>query len=287
MKEIKVVVVDDSPFSVGMLSNILTEKGFLVVGAANSLSEAVDEVTKQKPDVVTMDVTMPGADGFECTKAVHSVDPDIKVVIVSSMMDDEIIRKAKSVKASGYIQKPVDADELALEIHRIMANEELFFELERIYYTVFKEAFHNTWNKFFKSAPVYKEEKNVNGEKKSRGLSVVMGIIGQYGGRMIIDMSSETAKKIAEFLMKTENASNEQVVNVIAEISNVIAGNACSLINKTNDLFGLRVAPPTAVYGEAIKISKSELSTISTVVAETVFGEIYMDIGFNRSGNHE
>ena len=204
MKEIRVAVVDDSPFSVGVISNILTEKGFKVVGSANSLQEAVDVVTKEKPDLVTMDMTMPGADGIECTKAVHKINPEIKVVIISSMMDDEIVRKAKKAMASGYIQKPVDAEELSLLIHRIMANEELFVELEGLYYTVFKEAFNDTCNKFFKSVPSYREEQKINDEKISRGFSVVLGIIGKYGGRMLLDMSGDTARKYFRIFVQPE-----------------------------------------------------------------------------------
>jgi len=287
MKEIRVAVVDDSPFSVGVISNILTEKGFVVVGSANSLQEAVAVVTAQKPDLVTMDMTMPGGDGIECTKAIHKIDPDIKVVIVSSMMDDEIVRKAKKAKASGYIQKPVDAEELSLLINRVMANEELFTELEGLYYTVFKEALNDTCNKFFKSVPSYKEEQKVNDEKISRGFSVVLGIIGKYGGRMLLDMSGDTARNIAEFLFNQKDLKNDQIVNAIAEITNIVAGNACSLINKTNRLYGLRVAPPTVVYGESIMISKAELNTVSSVIAETSFGDIYMNIGFSRSEHHE
>lgn len=282
MKEIKVAVVDDSPFSVAMLSNMLTENGFQVVGSANNLQQAVDMVAKESPDVVTMDITMPEADGIECTKALHKTNPDLKVVIVSSMMDDEIIRKAKRAKIAGYVQKPVDAEELTLTIKRIMADEELFAELEKLYYTVFKEALTDTFNKFFHAVPEYHEEENANIEQTSRGISAVMGIIGRYGGRMILDMSTETAASIARTLFKIEQPTKEHIINVIGEISNIIAGNACSLMNKSNPLFGLRVAPPTIVYGESIKISKSELNTVTSVKADTSFGEIYMNIGFNR-----
>jgi DNA-binding NarL/FixJ family response regulator len=283
MKEIKVVVVDDSPFSVAMISNILVESGFNVVGSANNLSEAVEAVSQLRPDIVTMDMTMPGADGIECTKAIHVVDPEIKVIIVSSMMDDEIVRAARKAKVKGYVQKPVDAEEISLMINRIMADEELFAELEGIYYTVFKEALTDTFNKFFKAVPTFKEEdKNSNQEQNSRGISIVMGIIGKYGGRMILDMSSDTAKNIAASLLKKEPLKNDEIINVMGEISNIIVGNACSLMNKTNKLLGLRVAPPTIVYGESIKISKSDLDTVSAVNAETVFGEVYINIGFNR-----
>lgn len=282
MKEIKVAVIDDSPFSVAMLSNMLEENGFQVVGSANNLQQAVDMVKEQNPDVVTMDITMPEADGIECTKALHKINPDLKVVIVSSMMDDEIMRKAKRAKISGYVQKPVDAEELTLTIRRIMADEELFAELEKLYYTVFKEALTDTFNKFFHSVPEYREEETANIEQTSRGISAVIGIIGRYGGRMILDTSTETTMAIARKLFKIEQPTKEHIINVIGEISNIIAGNACSMMNKSNPLFGLRVAPPTIVYGESIKISKSELNTVTSVKADTSFGEIYMNIGFNR-----
>lgn len=282
MKEIKVVVVDDSPFSVAMISNMLTENGFHVVGSANSLPEAVEAVKQFEPDVVTMDMTMPGADGIECTKAIHAVNPNINVVVVSSMMDEEIIRAAKKAKVCGYIQKPVDAEELSLVINRIMADEELFLELEGLYFTVFKEALTDTFNKMFKSVPQYKEEKNAGEEQTSRGISIVMGIIGKYGGRMILDMSNETAEKITSSLLRKDALGKDEIINVMGELANIVAGNACSLMNKSDKLLGLRVAPPTIVYGESITISKSDLDTVSSVKAETAFGEIEMNVGFNR-----
>ncbi len=270
-----------------MISDILTAKGFNVVGSANGLEEAVKAVTSLKPDLVTMDMTMPGADGIECTKAIHKIDPDIKVIIISSMMDDEIVHRAKKVKTSGYVQKPVDAEELALLINRVMSDVELYEELDGFYFDAFKESLAMTMNRFFKEIPEFKGETKVNDEKQSRGFSVVMGIIGKYGGRMLLDMSTETARKIAGYLIKEEELNNDLIVNVIAELSNIIAGNACSMINKTNSLFGFRVAPPTAVYGESIKISKAELSSVTSVIAETTFGEIYMNIGFSRSESNE
>ncbi|MBN7772799.1 response regulator [Clostridium aminobutyricum] len=283
MKDVKVVVVDDSPFSVAMISNILTEKGFEVIGSANSLSEAVEAVSNLKPDLVTMDMTMPEADGIECTKAIHEIDPELKVIVISSMMDEEIIRKARKAKVSGYLQKPVDGEELSLLIRRIMADQELFVELDQLYYTAFKEALTDTCNKFFKSVPQYENETTANDEQISRGISVVMGIIGKYSGRMILDMSHETAKNMAAALFKKEVLTDEQVINVMGEISNIIAGNACSMINKKNEIFGLRVAPPTVIYGESIKISKPKLDSVTSAKAETVFGEVYMNVGFNRS----
>ncbi len=83
MKNIKVVVVDDSPFSVELIGNILTDNGFQVVGSARCLKEAEQVVAELKPDLVTMDMAMPGADGIECTEAIRKNDPHIKVVMLS------------------------------------------------------------------------------------------------------------------------------------------------------------------------------------------------------------
>lgn len=282
MKDIKVVVVDDSPFSITILTAMLTENGFDVVGDASSLQEVIDVVGKLKPDIVTMDMTIPGTDGLECTRAIHDIDPNIKVIIVSSMMDDEIVKKARKNHAAGYIQKPADPEELTLLINRIMANEELYLELEGLYYTVFKESVTDTFNKLTKTVPTFQKEDRSNTEHTSKGISIAMGIIGKYSGRMIFDMSYDAAQKLSASLLRRDAKNEEEMLNVMGEFTNIVAGNACSILNRKNKLYGLRVAPPTIFHGESIKISKGELETTTSSIADTVFGAIYMNIGFVR-----
>ena len=282
MKNINIVIVDDSPFQIALLRDMLTENGFNVIGEASSLEETIDVVTKLKPDLVTMDMTIPGTDGFECTREIHKIDSNIKVIIVSSMMDDEIVRKARKLHVCGYAQKPVDADELTLLVNRVMSDSELFLELEGFYSGVFKEALLDVFNKLTKTLPEINNESNINLEKSSQGVSIVMGVIGKYSGRTIFDMSFETAKNIANALLKREPKDNEEILNVMSEISNMIAGNACSMINKKNKVFGLRVAPPTTFHGESISISKAELEAAYSANAKTQFGDLSISIGFGR-----
>lgn len=282
MKEINVLIVDDSPFQISMLRQILTENGFNVVGEAQSLEEVKQETARLKPDVVTMDMTIPGTDGFECTQAIHEIDSNIKVIIVSSMMDEELIRKAKKIRANGYIQKPVDPEELSLLINRLMADEELFIELEGLYKDIFKVSAVDLFNKLTKTVPLIEDEVDIEKEIKSKGIAIVMGIIGKYSGTMIFDMSNETAKKFATALLKAEPKNNEEQLNVIAEIANMLSGNACSMINKKNKLFGLRVAPPTILYGESINISKLEIEGGYAAKIKSDFGDILMHITFKR-----
>ncbi|KJZ91473.1 response regulator, partial [Clostridium sp. IBUN13A] len=151
MKDTRILIVDDSPFQIALLSDVLEEQGFEVVGQAMSLEEVKSEVKRTKPDLVTMDLTIPGTDGFECTKAVHDIDSNIKVIVVSSMMDEELINKAKKLGISGFIQKPVDTEELTLLINRVMADEDLFCELEILYLGAYTEATLNIFNRLTKT----------------------------------------------------------------------------------------------------------------------------------------
>lgn len=282
MKDTRILIVDDSPFQIALLSDVLEEQGFEVVGQAMSLEEVKSEVKRTKPDLVTMDLTIPGTDGFECTKAVHDIDSNIKVIVVSSMMDEELINKAKKLGISGFIQKPVDTEELTLLINRVMADEDLFCELESLYIGAYTEATLNIFNRLTKTVPEITNISFENKEKTSSGISIVLGIIGKYSGRLIMDMSLETAEKFSECLLRRKAKNNEEVLNVVSEVANMLAGNGCSIINKKNKVFGLRVAPPTTIHGESINISKAELECNFSADIKSEFGDISLNLGFRR-----
>lgn len=282
MKDTRILIVDDSPFQIALLSDVLEEQGFEVVGQAMSLEEVKSEVKRTKPDLVTMDLTIPGTDGFECTKAVHDIDSNIKVIVVSSMMDEELINKAKKLGISGFIQKPVDTEELTILINRVMADEDLFCELEILYLGAYTEATLNIFNRLTKTVPEITNISFENKEKTSAGISIVLGIIGKYSGRLIMDMSLETAEKFSECLLRRKAKNNEEVLNVVSEVANMLAGNGCSIINKKNKVFGLRVAPPTTIHGESINISKAELECNFSADIKSEFGDISLNLGFRR-----
>jgi DNA-binding NarL/FixJ family response regulator len=284
MGKIKIVIVDDSPFSISVLTEILTEKGFEVIGNASSLEETIEVVGDKKPDLVTMDMTMPGTDGLECTRAIHKIDPNIKVIIVSSMMDDEIVMKARENGVSAYIQKPVEADEIAIAIQRVMSNEKLFDDLEEVYFAVFKEVFSDNMNRIVKTVPSFGKEVIVNGTQVSRGISIVVGIIGKYCGSMTLDLSYEAAEAMTKCALKRESKNKEESLAMMGEFANIISGNACSLLNRKNKVFGFRVAPPTIFHGSSLNVSRTIVDAKS-IIAQTIFGEIALDVGFNRRAN--
>ncbi|WP_172256033.1 response regulator [Saccharibacillus deserti] len=281
MSAVRVVIVDDSPFSIAVIRNILEENGFEVVGEAGSLEEVKEVVAATQPALVTMDMTLPGTDGLECTRAVHAINPNIKVIVISSMMDDEILKQAKENHVSGYIQKPVDADELLGEIQRVTAFNEIFQELEEVYLEVFKETFKDGLNRMTKTLLTYKSEHELHEDFESRGIAVIVGIIGKFSGRLMIDLSKDTAHALVAAMMKKEPASTSEITAAIAEYTNIVAGNACSILNKKNKAFGLRLAPPSVMHGERMLISQAAFKTMSAT-ADTNFGEMLLNIGFRR-----
>ncbi len=79
-----------------------------------------------------MDMTLPGTDGIECIKAINKINKNVKVIVISSMMDEEIVKKANKNKVCGYIQKPIDPEELIATIEKVVMKEELFYNLKMI-----------------------------------------------------------------------------------------------------------------------------------------------------------
>lgn len=281
MGKFKIVIVDDSPFSVTLLRDTLEENGYEVVGDAGSLEEVKEVVKAQKPTLVTMDMTLPGTDGLECTRAVHEIDPNIKVIVISSMMDDEIVKEAKENGVSDYIQKPIDPDELITSINRVMASDELYSLLEKEAFPVFKETLLDGVNRMTKTLLTFKEEYSTHKEYESKGITVLVGIIGKFSGRMLIDLSKETANNISEALLRRVPKNNDEIVAAIAEFTNIVSGNACSVLNRKDKALGLRVAPPSILYGDSVYISAPNFQT-TTAIAETNFGELLINVGFSR-----
>lgn len=285
MDKIRIVIVDDSPFSIALLKDTLEGHGYEVVGEAGTLAEVKAVVADKKPNLVTMDMTLPGTDGLECTRAIHEIDKNIKVIVVSAMMDDEIVKKAKESRVSAYIQKPVDEEELFTAIERLMSAEELYEFLEKEYFEVFKEGLLDGVNRMTKTLLTYKDEYSCDKEQKSKGMTVIIGIIGKFSGRFLIDLSMETANALAAALLRKEPKDNQEVVAALGEFANIVSGNASSVLNKKNKAFGFRIAPPSVIHGERIHISVPDFDTKS-IVADTAYGEVLLNVGFKKGGDN-
>ncbi len=109
-----VLIVDDSKFVKKQLSKILEEEGFEVVATAAHGAEAVDKYKdfKDNIDLVTMDITMPGMDGIRAMEKILEFDKSAKVVMVSALGKNDLVKKSFMLGASNYIVKPLNRDKV-------------------------------------------------------------------------------------------------------------------------------------------------------------------------------
>jgi two-component system chemotaxis response regulator CheY len=108
----RVLIVDDSMVMRSMIRDVLTKNGFNVVGQAKNGVEAVTMYTQLKPDMVTMDVVMPGETGIEVIKKLVAIDPLARVLMVSGLNQKNLVIQAMENGAKDYVVKPFEADDL-------------------------------------------------------------------------------------------------------------------------------------------------------------------------------
>lgn len=278
---VKIMIVDDSPFSRTLIAETLTDGGYEVVGEADSLEAALETYAAVKPDIVTMDIAMPENDGFEVSRALLRQDPRAKIILSSSMKDEETEMEAKRIGVCGYVQKPVEADTLYEVIRKVLSPDTLFQDLMTRGLETFKEALAQNLTRMAKTPVSYIDDAEIEDPYKSKGVTTVIGIIGQYTGTMIMDLSSDVANKIAESILRRPPKNDEEVLAMVAELANIIGGIACSMLNKKEKALGLRVSPPSIFHGNSAELVSPSVK-IQKSLAETEYGEIFLGVGFKK-----
>lgn len=115
MTEKKVLVVDDEPLFCEMVSKFLVGKGYSVVEAYGG-EQALTIYSENRPDVVVLDVRMPGKDGLETLQELRASDPEASVIMVTAVLDDEVVGQTMADGALDYITKPLNLHSLELAI---------------------------------------------------------------------------------------------------------------------------------------------------------------------------
>ena len=107
---VRVLVVDDAAFMRMMVKDILSKNGYEVVGEAENGMKALERYQELKPDLVTMDITMPEMDGISAVKEIKKVDPNAKIVMCSAMGQQAMVIEAIQAGARDFIVKPFQPD---------------------------------------------------------------------------------------------------------------------------------------------------------------------------------
>jgi two-component system chemotaxis response regulator CheY len=116
----RILVVDDAAFMRMMIRDILTKNGFEVCGEANDGAQAIEKFKEVKPDLITMDITMPEMDGIAALKEIKKLDPNAKVVMCSAMGQQAMVIDAIQAGAKDFIVKPFQPDRVIEAIKKTL-----------------------------------------------------------------------------------------------------------------------------------------------------------------------
>lgn len=197
------------------------------------------------------------------------------------MKDEETEAEARRLDIKGYIQKPIDGEILINTINEIMSPDTLFSQLEERGLQTFQEALAQNVTRMFKIPVSYVQVENYESQYEPQGITTVIGIIGRHSGSMIMDLSTDTAEKIFEKLLHRPHKNQEEVLTMVAEFANIIAGVACSMLNKYDKTLSLRVSPPSIFSCNTVKFTSPNLK-MRCSFAEAEFGSIFLGVGFKK-----
>lgn len=116
-----VLVVDDAAFMRMSIKKVLEKNGFEVVGEAENGQVGVEKFLEFHPDIVTMDITMPEMTGIEALKNIREHDPNARVVMVSAMGQEALVREAILSGAKSFIVKPYKEDFIVNTLNSVLA----------------------------------------------------------------------------------------------------------------------------------------------------------------------
>jgi DNA-binding NarL/FixJ family response regulator len=123
MKAVRVLLADDHALFRAGLSALLRELGVVIVGEATDGAEALRLIEQHKPDVVLMDIAMPGLNGLEATARAAEAFPDVRVIILSMHANVEYARRALAAGAAGYLLKNSKPAELETAIDAVVRGD--------------------------------------------------------------------------------------------------------------------------------------------------------------------
>jgi len=122
MKACRILVVDDSLITVRKISQALQDLGHEIAGTALSGEEALSKYREISPDLVTMDITLPGMNGIETVRGIMETDPTALIIMITSHGQEQMVIDSIDAGAKGYVMKPVKAEILKETIDKVLAN---------------------------------------------------------------------------------------------------------------------------------------------------------------------
>jgi two-component system, NarL family, response regulator DevR len=126
VRDLRILLVDDHEVvRLGLKALLGRHPRFEIVGEAGTAEEALAKARVQKPDVVVMDIRLPGKSGIDATREITARLPDTRVIVLTSYADDDLLMDAVAAGASGYVLKQIGSDDLVKSLEAVARGEAL------------------------------------------------------------------------------------------------------------------------------------------------------------------
>lgn len=124
MDKTTIIVVDDSPFASKQIKDLVEENGYEVIGYAKSGEEGIKMYEELHPDIVILDIIMPGIDGIETAEILEKSDPDVTILMLSSLCDAGTLEEVRAIGVKYLIPKPWEDDVLLATLELLKKHKE-------------------------------------------------------------------------------------------------------------------------------------------------------------------
>lgn len=116
----QVLVVDDSMIIRNKISRLPTSAGYNIVDSAKNGKEAIQKCVQYYPDIITLDLTMPGMDGLQAIPKLIEIKPNVLILVISALSDQATGLEALELGASGFLNKPFTDEQLLKSLNRMV-----------------------------------------------------------------------------------------------------------------------------------------------------------------------
>ncbi len=276
MEKISVLAVDDSPFSLEIIKAALKVPEIEVCATALNGQSALELYRNLKPDLVTMDITMPDMDGLSCSAQILAYDNQARIIILSSMRDEALQKRGLEIGIKAFLQKPIKADELLSTIHLLHNSNGAILAADvygKSFITALRQNLKDMANLDCQIEAYLSPEAKI----KSLGLAIIIGVTGGKQGRVVFDLAPITALALARRIYGREELRENEVINAITEFVNISCGHCNSSINNCYPGVELRLTPPSAAIGDQMSLARPIKGSYSIDVA-TEIGPIQINM---------
>ncbi len=119
----KILIIDDSPFIYKEVAATLEGLDYEIIGHAKSGEDGIRMAQELKPDIITLDIVMPGIDGIEAAEKLMELEPNIKIIMLSSLCDHDTVNEVESLGLKYLVSKPIEKKVLIETLEKVCSEE--------------------------------------------------------------------------------------------------------------------------------------------------------------------